>query len=1000
MSYTFSWDCTLPINNIQDILSINIVPETKNYNEGNYLSLRGKIAVDGEYVANDQSRHPFREDIPLDIILPNNGRSKDIRAEVTNFDYEVKNGKVLFLKVDLILKGYEIAAPSASGDGASEFGGWTQGHSASQQVPVPAPLTPNAPAPGANFGTDDYEDDELPYDDDPFAGTAKDATEPLSDFASWQNVLQGQEALHPSTNAPGSNFAPWQQAAAGQPFQSQSAQSSNFTSWQDAKQDFLADASEGVTGTGDSFDSYAAYLGRKEQYSHLPKKQVPQPVPAPAPVVHHHQLQEVHEETTFGGVQPAPQPAPVVEPAPIVQEAPAPVPVPEPAPAPVPVPEAAPAPAPVAIQSVENIPEPVVQPAPAVVHHPELGEAHYTEYFGAGSQQQGNVATTANNVGVAHDLGTNEQVQTFGGQSASGTSTFTGQSASGTSTFTGQSASGTSTFGGGQSIITENIHPALGGGQSIITENIHPALGGAEQYTTFGGGNVSYEQPALSGSEEYSTFGGGNVSYEQPYLSGQEQYTTFGGSGYENGTGQYNTYGDTDYGQEHLTDSYEQPYVRPEQEVGSGLKMYKGHGYPSGQQSGTTPVNQPSASGTSTFSGQSASGTSTQGGQSTLPSIPGIATHGYSAVSQHQLNQAAQQVQAYNQQGNTGQWGQSASGTSTFGGQGTSQGTAATSNNQDNGYWVPDTAADAGWEASVSGTSTFGGGQSASGTSTFGGQNTGQFSAVQGIHGYSAISQNQLNQAAQQVQAYNQQGNATTGQWGQGQSASGTSTFAGQSASGTSTFGGGQSASGTSTFSGQGTVDNFVSQAQEAVQSQTDDVFPFLNNQTQTQTVTTEVQPKSSIFQMLGHLDDEYGTSDEELAPVTTTQIQEQATPILQEVVSPIQEEVGNFGSLYGNQVLSYYSKKISASKKAAEEAAAPVIEERPQVASYFDSSVAKQFSDGASFIKVIFVQEDRTVESFCAEHDITEANIYNFESYDSLLKAGDRIMVNYGRRQ
>lgn len=33
MSYSFNWDCTLPISNIEDIVSINIVPQTKAYDE-------------------------------------------------------------------------------------------------------------------------------------------------------------------------------------------------------------------------------------------------------------------------------------------------------------------------------------------------------------------------------------------------------------------------------------------------------------------------------------------------------------------------------------------------------------------------------------------------------------------------------------------------------------------------------------------------------------------------------------------------------------------------------------------------------------------------------------------------------------------------------------------------------------------------------------------------------------------------------------------------------
>lgn len=123
MSYSFSWDCTLPITNIQDIISINIVPETRTFDEGNYLSLKGEIAIDGEYFDMMDVRRDFSENIPMDIILPNNGQRGAISTEVTNFDYEVKGGKILFLKVDLVLNGYEIN-PSAvlQPEAASNYG--------------------------------------------------------------------------------------------------------------------------------------------------------------------------------------------------------------------------------------------------------------------------------------------------------------------------------------------------------------------------------------------------------------------------------------------------------------------------------------------------------------------------------------------------------------------------------------------------------------------------------------------------------------------------------------------------------------------------------------------------------------------------------------------------------------------------------------------------------------------------------------------------------------
>ncbi len=111
MSYSFNWDCTLPISNIKDIVSINIVPQTKAYDEGDYLSLRGQVSIDGEYVTDQGKQDNFTEYIPIDITLPNNGRCSDVKTDITNFDYDVKDGSNLFLTLNLSLDGYDWDSP-------------------------------------------------------------------------------------------------------------------------------------------------------------------------------------------------------------------------------------------------------------------------------------------------------------------------------------------------------------------------------------------------------------------------------------------------------------------------------------------------------------------------------------------------------------------------------------------------------------------------------------------------------------------------------------------------------------------------------------------------------------------------------------------------------------------------------------------------------------------------------------------------------------------------
>lgn len=108
MSYSFNWDCTLPINNIADIVSLNIVPNTKAHDEGDYLSLRGDVSIDGEYLTTEGTQKTFSEHIPLDITLPNSGKKGDINADITNFDYDVKGDNSLALSLNLTLEGYDL----------------------------------------------------------------------------------------------------------------------------------------------------------------------------------------------------------------------------------------------------------------------------------------------------------------------------------------------------------------------------------------------------------------------------------------------------------------------------------------------------------------------------------------------------------------------------------------------------------------------------------------------------------------------------------------------------------------------------------------------------------------------------------------------------------------------------------------------------------------------------------------------------------------------------
>ncbi|HAX72709.1 MAG TPA: hypothetical protein DCY20_04230 [Firmicutes bacterium] len=108
MSYSFYWDCTLPIKNIKDIVNINIVPQTTSFDEGDYLSVRGYVAIDGEYVSHSGVQYLFNERIPLDISLPKEGRTGKIETDISNFDYSIYDNDKLYLNLNLTIEGYDL----------------------------------------------------------------------------------------------------------------------------------------------------------------------------------------------------------------------------------------------------------------------------------------------------------------------------------------------------------------------------------------------------------------------------------------------------------------------------------------------------------------------------------------------------------------------------------------------------------------------------------------------------------------------------------------------------------------------------------------------------------------------------------------------------------------------------------------------------------------------------------------------------------------------------
>ena len=63
------------------------------------------------------------------------------------------------------------------------------------------------------------------------------------------------------------------------------------------------------------------------------------------------------------------------------------------------------------------------------------------------------------------------------------------------------------------------------------------------------------------------------------------------------------------------------------------------------------------------------------------------------------------------------------------------------------------------------------------------------------------------------------------------------------------------------------------------------------------------------------------------------------------------------------------------------------------------EDSIANQFSDGESILKIIFVQEEETtITNICTKYGVSEKEIYNKDELATPLRCGDRVMINYGK--
>jgi len=168
-------------------------------------------------------------------------------------------------------------------------------------------------------------------------------------------------------------------------------------------------------------------------------------------------------------------------------------------------------------------------------------------------------------------------------------------------------------------------------------------------------------------------------------------------------------------------------------------------------------------------------------------------------------------------------------------------------------------------------------------------------------------------------------------------------------------------------------VTKVESQVAPVVEEVDEEILPF---PLKTESVVEEVpvqNKKSDLFDMLYTLD--------ETAPVA------EEVESFVEPVQDIQPEV------------NMNEQPIMPEQEMVEEAEDDSIVEAPISTYTNEDSVANQFLDGESILKIIFVQEEETtISNICTKYNVPEKAIYNREQLNSPLKCGDRVMINYGK--
>jgi len=109
MSYKFTLDHKLELENIHDMITIDMQPATECVVSKDTIQMTGHFSFEGTFLTVELEEAPFEGVIPIDITLPYFGGATDVRLEMVTFDYHVVNKASLSLKFDMIILGYEGA---------------------------------------------------------------------------------------------------------------------------------------------------------------------------------------------------------------------------------------------------------------------------------------------------------------------------------------------------------------------------------------------------------------------------------------------------------------------------------------------------------------------------------------------------------------------------------------------------------------------------------------------------------------------------------------------------------------------------------------------------------------------------------------------------------------------------------------------------------------------------------------------------------------------------